>query len=116
MPVFPVQLREVLPTALAGPVDVRVMFWAVSQPSYQFSKGGIQSFLYGSSSMNMVTDLPQCQCRHDHLGQGGQELVQEALLTVLRERSYLSWFPTSTTMAASAEGAEIRALWNLPLR
>jgi hypothetical protein len=47
---------------------------------------------------------------HD-LGQGAKQLlVQEALLTILSELPYFSWFTPITSIGASAEGAEMMIL------
>ena len=39
-----------------------------------------------------------------------QLVVQEALLTILRELSYLSWFTPITNLGGSVEGAEMMTL------
>ena len=51
------------------------------------------------------------------LARGAKQLVvQEALLSILRELSYFSWFMPITNMGASAEGAEMRTLLALPFK
>ena len=51
------------------------------------------------------------------LARGAKQLVvQEALLTILREWSYFLWFTPITNMGASAEGAEMMTLLALPFK
>uniref|UniRef100_A0A8C2Q001 Uncharacterized protein n=1 Tax=Cyprinus carpio TaxID=7962 RepID=A0A8C2Q001_CYPCA len=51
------------------------------------------------------------------LAKGAKQLVvQEALLTTLRELSYFSWLTPMTNMGASALGAEMMTLLAPPLR
>ena len=51
------------------------------------------------------------------LARGAKQLVvQEALLTILRELSYFSWFTPITNMGASAEGAEMMTLLAPPFK
>ena len=51
------------------------------------------------------------------LARGAKQLVvQEALLTILRELSYFLWFTPITNMGASAEGAEMMILLALPFK
>jgi hypothetical protein len=51
------------------------------------------------------------------LAMGAKQLVvQDALLTILSELSYFSWFTPMTNMEASAEGAEMMTLLSPPFR
>ena len=51
------------------------------------------------------------------LARGAKQLVvQDALLTILSELSYFSWFTPITNMGASAEGAEMMTLLAPPFK
>ena len=53
----------------------------------------------------------------DAFGQGAKQVVlQEALLTIFMELSYLSWFTPITNMGASTEGAEMMILLAPPFK
>jgi hypothetical protein len=45
-----------------------------------------------------------------------QLVVQDALLTILSELSYFSWFTPITNMGASTEGAEMMTLLDPPFK
>ncbi|KAG8509191.1 hypothetical protein J0S82_008134, partial [Galemys pyrenaicus] len=113
-----------LPTALAAPVEAGMMFWAAPRPSRH-------SFPEGPSTVFWVAVMACTSLAHSHtmrpstmpklswmtLARGAKQLVvQEALLTILRELSYFSWFTPITNMGASAEGAEMMTLLAPPFR
>jgi hypothetical protein len=53
--------------------------------------------------------MPKLSCMT--LAKGAKQLVvQDALLTILSELSYFSWFTPITNMGASAEGVENMAI------
>jgi len=75
----------------------------------------------------LLGDIDSLDCGHEFLHdarvvidgepEGAKKLVvQEALLLILRELSYFSWFTPFTDMGASAEGAEMITLLAPPFK
>uniref|UniRef100_A0A5F9DUW1 Secreted protein n=1 Tax=Oryctolagus cuniculus TaxID=9986 RepID=A0A5F9DUW1_RABIT len=105
MPVsFPFSSGMTLPTPLATPVEAGMMCWVAPRPSRH-------SFPEGPSTVFWVAVMAMT------LARGAKQLVvQDALLTILRELSYFSWFTPITNMGASVEGAEMMTLLAPPFK
>ncbi|XP_006894993.1 PREDICTED: uncharacterized protein LOC102855818 [Elephantulus edwardii] len=111
MPVsFPFSSGMALPTALAAPLDAGMMFWAAPRPSRHSFPEGPSTVFWVAVMVWTVVMSPSTMLKLSWmtLARGAKQLVvQEALLTILRELSYFSWFTPITNMRASAEGAEM---------
>uniref|UniRef100_A0A8C0LYG2 Uncharacterized protein n=1 Tax=Canis lupus familiaris TaxID=9615 RepID=A0A8C0LYG2_CANLF len=96
-----------LPTALVAPVETGMMFWAAPWlPCHSFPEGPSMVFWVAVMAW-MVVMRPSTMPKWSWmtLARGAKQLVvEEALLTILRELSYFSWFTPITNMGASAEG------------
>uniref|UniRef100_A0A8C0NPZ1 Uncharacterized protein n=1 Tax=Canis lupus familiaris TaxID=9615 RepID=A0A8C0NPZ1_CANLF len=98
-----------LPIALAAPVEAGMMFWAATRPScHSFPEGPSTVFWVAVMAWTVVmrpSTMPKWSWMI--LDRGAKQLVvQEALLTILRELSYFSWFTPITNMGASAEDGD----------
>ena len=84
----------------------------------QLARGPIHGLLGGSDGVDCGHEsLHDAKVVTDDLGRGAKQLVvQEALLTIFMELSYLSWFTPITNMGASAEGAEMMTLLAPPFK
>uniref|UniRef100_A0A8C0SCV6 Uncharacterized protein n=1 Tax=Canis lupus familiaris TaxID=9615 RepID=A0A8C0SCV6_CANLF len=91
MPVsFPFSSGMTLPTVLAAPVEAGMMFWV--------------AVMAWTVVMRPSTMLKWSWMT---VARGAKQLVvQEALLTILRELSYFLWFTPITNMGASAEDGD----------
>jgi hypothetical protein len=84
----------------------------------QLSRVTIHSLLSGSDVMDCGHEsFHDPKVVMDDLGQGAKQWVlQDALLTILSELSYFSWFTPITNMGASAEGEEMMTLLASPFK
>ena len=116
---FPFSTRMTLPTALEAPVETGMMFWAAPQPScHSFPEGPFTVFWVVMMSWTVVM-IPSMMPKLSWMttARGARQLVvQEALLTILRELSHFSWFTPIRNMGASAEGAEMMILLAAPFK
>jgi hypothetical protein len=92
-----------LSTALAAAVDAGMMFWAVlwpschSFPDVTWAIHSGHSTLSGSDNMDYGHEpFHDAKVVMDDLS---QEVVQDALLTILSELSYFSWFTPITNIS-----------------
>ena len=120
MPVsFPFSSGMTLPTDLAVPVEAGMMFWAAPRPSCHSFPEGPSTFFWVAVMAWTVVMRPSTMPKWSWmtLARGAKQLVvQEALLTILRELSYFSWLKPITNMGASAEGAETPSLSAPPFK
>uniref|UniRef100_A0A8C0QL21 Uncharacterized protein n=1 Tax=Canis lupus familiaris TaxID=9615 RepID=A0A8C0QL21_CANLF len=107
MPVsFPFSSGMTLPTGKV-PVEAGMMFWAAPRPSRHSFPEGLSTVFWVAVMAWMVVMSPSMMLKLSWmaLARGAKQLVvQGALLTILRELSYFSWFTPITNMGASAEG------------
>ncbi|OBS57080.1 hypothetical protein A6R68_11796, partial [Neotoma lepida] len=102
-----------LPTALAALVEAGMMLWAAPQPSYHSFPEGPSTVFWVAVMACTVVMSPSTMPKLSRipLAKGSKQLVvQEALLTILSELSYFSWFTPITNVGASAEGAEMMTI------
>lgn len=100
-----------LPTALAALVERRRVFWgALCSLCTQLPRGAIHGLLGGSDGIDRGQSSPAVmpELSWMTLAWWGNLLVQEALLTVLRELSYFSWFTPITNMGHQQMGQRVR--------
>uniref|UniRef100_A0A8C0R9Z0 Uncharacterized protein n=1 Tax=Canis lupus familiaris TaxID=9615 RepID=A0A8C0R9Z0_CANLF len=82
-----------LPTALAVPVETGMMFWAAPRPSHHSFPEGPSTVFWVAVRARTVVIRPSMMPKWSWmtLARGAKQLVvQEALLTILRELSYFS--------------------------
>uniref|UniRef100_F7IM79 Uncharacterized protein n=1 Tax=Callithrix jacchus TaxID=9483 RepID=F7IM79_CALJA len=103
MPVsFPFSSGMTLPTALAAPVEVGMMFWRAPRPSrHSFPEGPSTVFWVAVMAWTVVmssSTIPKLSWMT--LARGAKQLVvQEALLTILRLLSYFSCLDSAMEFA-----------------
>lgn len=84
----------------------------------QLPRGAIHGLLGGGDGMDCGHEsLHDAKVVMMTLARGVKQLVvQGALLTILRDLSYSSWFTPITNMGTTAQGAEMMTLLALPFK
>merc|ERR1719341_1455517 len=107
-----------LPTALAAPVELGMMFCEAPRPPLQSLPLGPSTVFWVAVVACTVVIRPSMIPKLSliTLAKGARQLVvQEALDTTWRLLSYFSWLTPITNMGASADGAEMITFFAPPL-
>lgn len=112
---LPIQLRDDLVHSLGSTRRNRNAILGPSAIMPQLRRGANCSILGGHDGMDCAHEpIHNAKVVVDDLGRGGKKLaVQEALMTILRELSYLG-FMLITNLGVLTEGAEMITFLTLP--
>uniref|UniRef100_A0A8C0RS93 Uncharacterized protein n=1 Tax=Canis lupus familiaris TaxID=9615 RepID=A0A8C0RS93_CANLF len=106
---LPVQLRDDLALSLGSASGSRMMFWTSPQLSCNSFPEGLSTVFWVAAMARTLVLKPSMMLKWSWVTlarEVKQLVVQEALLTILRELSYFSWFMPITNMGASAEDGD----------